>query len=738
MKDVAVLDVQVDTPYKAAQRLVDAGVSVIPIGTDKRPAIDRWKPFQERLASVGELEEWFADGQSGIAIVAGEVSGNIEILDFDDPSTIEPWTAMVEAIKPGLVNRLPMVKTPSGGQHIYWRCDPIEGSQKLAVSAEQKTMIETRGKGGYALIPPSPPWCHPEGKEYLLVQGELADIPTITEDERDILLNCARALTEYVEPERIYEPPEDTTANGERPGDLFAAAVTWKEILEPHEWKLISAHRKYGLWKRPGKIGDGPSATTGYNGADLLYVFSSNAAPFEPQRGYSKFTAYTLLNHGGDFKKAAAALAAAGYCQKQEWTWGLDWGGFGITFADEAKRGLWKPPGKVSAEVLKSYGPIADLVELAKKPGIFRDPEALEKFLKMDPVDRWDFNELLMMDRSYNHFRAAAFWDMVAIIGLNQDIPPLLTPVEMRATAAKPPQGRIIDQLLIRGGLTIAAADPKCGKSTLARNAVVAVLRGGEFLGRKCVPGPVIYYAMEGDQTETLQHLYQLGLDEETEELLGFRGGAIPRLRFLDVLRRDIEVKGAVLAVIDPLGDALLLKDINNYMEVNYAIKPLNDIAAKTGCHILALHHTNKNGAGGDPRSFLGSAQLAGATDCNMMLWKNGNGERFIRTEHRYVYDTPIEDTLLKFDKETGVVSLGKKLTAHEKQAMAAAEREGAIVKALQAAPGKSLIKGELYKAIGRGDRGMFDATLVALEAGGSIKRGKLGKAVVIRLANHL
>jgi hypothetical protein len=140
----------------------------------------------------------------------------------------------------------------------------------------------------------------------------LGDIPPITEDERDTLLNCARALTGYVEPERIYEPTEDTTVNGERPGDLFAASVTWKEILAPLDWKLISEHGKYGLWQRPGKVGDGPSATTGYNGLDLLYVFSSNAHPFKPQTGYSKFTAYTLLNHGGDFKKAAAALVSEG------------------------------------------------------------------------------------------------------------------------------------------------------------------------------------------------------------------------------------------------------------------------------------------------------------------------------------------------------------------------------------------------------------------------------------------
>ena len=48
-------------------------------------------------------------------------------------------------------------------------------------------------------------------------------------------------------------------------------------------------------------------------GRDLLYVFSSNAAPFEPEKGYSKFAVYALLNHGGDFTAAARALAAEGY-----------------------------------------------------------------------------------------------------------------------------------------------------------------------------------------------------------------------------------------------------------------------------------------------------------------------------------------------------------------------------------------------------------------------------------------
>jgi hypothetical protein len=60
-------------------------------------------------------------------------------------------------------------------------------------------------------------------------------------------------------------------------------------------------------WLRPGKQ-SGTSATTNYEGSDFLIVFSTNARPFEAERGYTKFTAYALLNHDGDFTAAAAAI----------------------------------------------------------------------------------------------------------------------------------------------------------------------------------------------------------------------------------------------------------------------------------------------------------------------------------------------------------------------------------------------------------------------------------------------
>jgi len=44
-----------------------------------------------------------------------------------------------------------------------------------------------------------------------------------------------------------------------------------------------------------------------------LYVFSSNAAPFEPGKAYGPFAVYALLEHHGDFAAAARALRAEGY-----------------------------------------------------------------------------------------------------------------------------------------------------------------------------------------------------------------------------------------------------------------------------------------------------------------------------------------------------------------------------------------------------------------------------------------
>jgi hypothetical protein len=83
--------------------------------------------------------------------------------------------------------------------------------------------------------------------------------------------------------------------------------------LEPHGWQLVGDDGdQVDYWRRPGKD-YGQSATTNYEGSDLLHVFSTNADPFEDETSYTKFHAYTLLEHDGDFYAAAEKLREQGF-----------------------------------------------------------------------------------------------------------------------------------------------------------------------------------------------------------------------------------------------------------------------------------------------------------------------------------------------------------------------------------------------------------------------------------------
>lgn len=302
---------------EVARRLTAAGLSVIPVRTNgtKKPALDSWKKFQARIAPPEELKRMFRGGV-GLAVICGKVSGGLEVLDLEAAADWESYSEFVEICAPGLLNRLVHVATPSGGRHLCYRCEAIEGGKKLAerlCADDREVLIETRGEGNYVVSVGSPPACHRANKPYRLVHGDLTNIPTISPDERDILLSCARSFNEIITAKREPAPATNGTGYGERPGDDFNARASWSEILEPHGWKLVGRSGDCTLWRRPGKHDGGNSATANYCGSGLLYNFSTNAHPFENLTSYSKFFAFALLNHGGDMSAAARALKQQGY-----------------------------------------------------------------------------------------------------------------------------------------------------------------------------------------------------------------------------------------------------------------------------------------------------------------------------------------------------------------------------------------------------------------------------------------
>ncbi len=311
---------------EAALEYRAAGLSVLPAKlADKRPALLNWKSYQSALPSEDQVRTWF-QAANALCVVTGAVSGNLEMLDFDQAGELfDAWCERVHEADPELLDRLVIESSPSGGRHVVYRCaDAVDGNMKLAQRKHQVesdafvelcgkrytprketdgrfsvllTLIETRGEGGIFLCAPS--------TGYVLQHGSFARLAMVTSEEREILLEAARSINEHI---ALQEIPKHTKSGAQRPGDDFNQRGDVGGLLIKHGWSRVkSGENEY--WRRPGKS-RGWSATLK---GGVLYVFSSGAAPFEPNKAYAPFSVYAHLEHDGDYARAAAALSQSGF-----------------------------------------------------------------------------------------------------------------------------------------------------------------------------------------------------------------------------------------------------------------------------------------------------------------------------------------------------------------------------------------------------------------------------------------
>lgn len=320
----------------AARQYVAAGSSVVPISTDgsKTPAI-KWKEFQSRIASDDEVRRWWRY-PSGIGIICGAISGNLEVIDNDAPELWTEYCELIESHDPELYKRLVVIETPSGGKHTYYRCEQIGPNQKLAMRAVEvpkntpgakqdgdrwiilEVLFETRGEGGLIVAPGGPLNVHSSGKPYKLIRGSVDAIPTITTEQRDLLLGLARALNKYQPREERHERKEykqgdRCVADRLRPGDDYNERGDPLEVLLNHGWTSSARRGSIVFLRKPGKRGKGHQATLHAVGHNIFYCFSTSAAPFEERKSYMPFQILALLEYNGDFAATARALAVREY-----------------------------------------------------------------------------------------------------------------------------------------------------------------------------------------------------------------------------------------------------------------------------------------------------------------------------------------------------------------------------------------------------------------------------------------
>lgn len=215
----------------------------------------------------------------------------------------------------------------------------------------------------------------------------------------------------------------------------------------------------------------------------------------------------------------------------------------------------------------------------------------------------------------------------------------------------------LVDELLMVGGFSLVSADPKAGKSTVSRQLVREILRGGTFFERRCKQGPVFYFGMEEHQAVLNASFKRLGI-QETEPLLVHVGDVLTETGIQDLREILCETKPA-LAVVDTLFDLVEVESENNYGEIKRKLKRLRQIARDSGTHIMAIHHNSKGGDGSSRRGngrVLGSQAIIGAMDAILVIEMAGKFRK-ISSSGREVKQW--FERLLIWDEKTKTYSLG-------------------------------------------------------------------------------
>ncbi len=215
---------------------------------------------------------------------------------------------------------------------------------------------------------------------------------------------------------------------------------------------------------------------------------------------------------------------------------------------------------------------------------------------------------------------------------------------------------------LIPEGTTILAAPPKVGKSCLVYQVAVEASIGGDLLGRRVVPGSVLYLALEDGKRR--------GQDRLRAALAGRtmpRGRLEIRWDARDIgagLEEDIADwldahADAALVAIDTLGKVRGASDgRRNAYEVDVAaMARLQDLFRDRSVALVIVHHARKESTDDFLTSVSGTYGITGSADTIVVIRRKRN-ETF-GTLHVTGRDVPDEQITARFDDLTWTAAPG-------------------------------------------------------------------------------
>jgi hypothetical protein len=127
---------QYSTLHAAARAYAIAGIPVFPCKVKgKQPVTENG--FYDATTDLGKIDLWWESDEYNVAFCPDDAG--LFIVDIDPGATLKP-----EELPPTYT-----VRTPRGGFHLYFEGSGRSSSNRLA------SHVDTRGVGGYALLPPS-------------------------------------------------------------------------------------------------------------------------------------------------------------------------------------------------------------------------------------------------------------------------------------------------------------------------------------------------------------------------------------------------------------------------------------------------------------------------------------------------------------------------------------------------------------------------------------------------------
>ena len=303
-----------------AKKYLSAGFSVIPVLGNKNPALESWGKYTYSPILLEEVDSIFGSAPEGLALIMGGKK-KLTTIDVDLKYDLTGTLAedLKKAIGKDLLSKMCYHSTVNGGMHLIFSCSRVEGNQKLAcraatkeekletlekalykgvdinialqtaVSDSNRVLIETRGEGGYILVPPTKGYTHRYGK-----------IQEISESEYTILLDICRSFNTYVPQVKNYQLAKAARGVGDGVNIFknFNENCDVLSLLSTFGWEQVGVTTEgFIKIKRPGTA----TPHSAYYNPDnkSFWVFSTSTA-FECNKKYTAVDILLMLKYDND------------------------------------------------------------------------------------------------------------------------------------------------------------------------------------------------------------------------------------------------------------------------------------------------------------------------------------------------------------------------------------------------------------------------------------------------------